>query len=297
MMLFRSRRRSRISLRAVAATLALCVAAAGTALSVASCRQPPSPPAVAHGSLMPVEYAFFEWKAANEFQRIPEYFTYEELSIFDCVLRSDPRERTGLYLIVGLENARKIPADSYANLLYLRPDKHGIQRQTFVFPKRWQSTAVGELRLGLTGDAWPSSIQRSRPTAWRLTVRAPDGTLLVYRESFLWQLPFDENDLEKPLPAPETEPVPVPETVDESVPDETETDEAEADDEADNADEADEAGVSDETGVPDETGDSARPEENESYGNGSDEDGSDWNEGSWNDGSDGNGIGPAAFGA
>lgn len=267
MMLFRSRRRSRISLRAVAATLALCVAAAGTALSVASCRQPPSPPAVAHGSLMPVEYAFFEWKAANEFQRIPEYFTYEELSIFDCVLRSDPRERTGLYLIVGLENARKIPADSYANLLYLRPDKHGIQRQTFVFPKRWQSTAVGELRLGLTGDAWPSSIQRSRPTAWRLTVRAPDGTLLVYRESFLWQLPFDENDLEKPLPAPETEPVPVPETVDESVPDETETDDT---DEADETDEAE--------------------------ANGSDGNGSDGNEGSWNDGSDGNGIGPAAFG-
>lgn len=278
MMLFRSRRRSRISLRAVAATLALCVAAAGTALSVASCRQPPSPPAVAHGSLMPVEYAFFEWKAANEFQRIPEYFTYEELSIFDCVLRSDPRERTGLYLIVGLENARKIPADSYANLLYLRPDKHGIQRQTFVFPKRWQSTAVGELRLGLTGDAWPSSIQRSRPTAWRLTVRAPDGTLLVYRESFLWQLPFDENDLEKPLPAPETEPVPVPETVDESVPDETETDET------DDADEA-EAETDDEA---DET--------DEAEANGSDGNGSDGNEGSWDGGSDGNGIGPAAFG-
>lgn len=284
MMLFRSRRRSRISLRTVAATLALCVAAAGTTLSVASCRQPPSPPAVAHGSLMPVEYAFFEWKAANEFQRIPEYFTYEELSIFDCVLRSDPRERTGLYLIVGLENARKIPADSYANLLYLRPDKHGIQRQTFVFPKRWQSTAVGELRLGLTGDAWPSSIQRSRPTAWRLTVRAPDGTLLVYRESFLWQLPFDENDLEKPLPAPETEPVPVPETVDESVPDETETDKT---DEADDA----EAETDDETAEADEA-----DETDEAEANGSDGNGSDGNEGDWNGGSDGNGIGPAAFG-
>lgn len=197
MIFCRSRRRT---LRFFRRAVLLAAAAAGTLALAVSCRTPPSPPPTAHGAVMPIDYAVFEWKTENDFKRIPEYFTDKEFTIFDRALRTDAETRDGLYLIVGVENARKIPAGSYATLRYLRPDMPGVQQRQFVFPRAWHSTAFGELRFGLTGDAWPKSFKNKQPTAWRFTLRSPDGILLLYRESFLWTEPFDEKDPETPPP-------------------------------------------------------------------------------------------------
>ena len=150
-----------------------------------SCRVPPTPTPTANGSCVPISYAVFGWKNAEDFMRISEYFSDRENTGSNCICRTDNKERSGLYLILGLDVGEKIPAGSKAMLRYFRPDKIGEQTAEFILPD-FTSSISGEILLGLTGDAWPKTKKKARPSAWQLSVTAPDGTLLVYRQSYLW---------------------------------------------------------------------------------------------------------------
>lgn len=165
---------------------AMSVLLFATSLFFASCKVPPSPPPTANGSVIPISYAIFSWKDVNDFKRISEYFTDRENTGFNCVLRTDPETREGLYLVLGIEVSEKIPDDSTATLRYFRPDKVGEQTATFRLPE-FESSVPGEILFGLTGNAWPKELKKRRPSAWQLSVHAPDGTLLLYRQSYLWE--------------------------------------------------------------------------------------------------------------
>ncbi len=162
----------------------LAALAAGT-LFFASCRVPPSPPPTDGGSVVPISYAVFSWKEETDFKRISEYFTDTENTGANFVARTDPETRAGLYFILGLESFEKIPAGSRAVLRYFRPDRHGVQTCEFELAE-FSSSPAGEIRLGLTGEAWPETLKKSRPTAWEFSIRSPEGELLVLRRSFLW---------------------------------------------------------------------------------------------------------------
>ncbi|MBQ7331889.1 MAG: hypothetical protein IJW39_01410 [Opitutales bacterium] len=168
-------------------TLAVLVLSAVCWLFLTSCQVPPSPPPTANGSTVPISYAVFAWKDSQDFKRISEYFTDRENSGCSCVLRTDPEIREGLYFVLGLEVGEKISAGSKATLRYFRPDKVGEQTAEFVLPE-FTSTVSGEILLGLTGNAWPAAKKKARPSAWQISVTAPDGKLLVYRQSYLWAL-------------------------------------------------------------------------------------------------------------
>lgn len=176
------------------------------ALLLASCRVPPSPPAVDNGSTVPISYAVFTWKDKEDFTRISEYFSDTEDTGWNCVVRTDPEVREGLYFILAIDSFEKIPAGSTAKLQYFRPDKIGEQEQVFTLPD-FTGTPAGEIRLGLTGDAWPKKLEKKRPTAWKISIFAPDGTLLVYRQSFLWrdEIKIQETPVEDVEPAPAEE--------------------------------------------------------------------------------------------
>lgn len=190
-MVFPASRKNSVRRRALKFAATLSALAAGT-LFAASCRVPPSPEPTADGSTVPISYAVFTWKEDKEFRRISEFFTGEESTGANRVVRSDPSVRSGLYLLLGLGAFEKIPEGSTATLRYFRPDKIGEQLRTFPLPA-FTGTPAGELRLGLTGDAWPKALQNERPTAWKLTIYSPTGELLVCRESFLWRLPPTPN--------------------------------------------------------------------------------------------------------
>lgn len=160
-------------------------ALAASAFFLASCQVPPNPPPTDGGSVVPISYAVFSWKKESDFKRISEYFTDTENSGANFVARTDPETREGLYFILGIETFEKIPAGSRAVLRYLRPDRHGVQTREFVLPE-FSSSPAGEIRLGLTGDAWPEKLKKARPTAWEISIRSPEGDLLVLRRSFLW---------------------------------------------------------------------------------------------------------------
>ncbi|MGN1347243.1 MAG: hypothetical protein ACI4V1_10700 [Eubacteriales bacterium] len=154
-------------------------------MNLSACRRPPSPPYRAEGSAFGVEYATFYWKTEKDFKRISEFFTDEENTGSNVVVRSDPEKRDGLYLIVNLEFGSVVPEGSVAELRYLHPERAGVQTQLWTLPE-FRAAPQRELRLGLTGKTWSKNLSGKRPSAWKLTVVSPDGETLVLRRSFLW---------------------------------------------------------------------------------------------------------------
>lgn len=156
-------------------------------LGLSACKQPPSPPYRADGTAIGVEYASFYWKKETDFKRISEFFTDEENTGSHVIVRTNPETRDGLYLIVNLEPLTTVPAESVAELRYFHPKNPEEQIRRWKLPE-FNALPHRELRLGLTGKDWDASISKKRPSAWKLTIFAPDGkTQLVRRESYLWE--------------------------------------------------------------------------------------------------------------
>lgn len=162
--------------------LTLCV--------VTACTQPPTPPYHGEdaGTTAGIHYASFYWKTEEDFKRISEYFTDEENTGANTVVRSNPESRDGLYMILNLESDVVIPAGSIAELRYFHPKKTGLQTCRWSLPE-FNAAIHRELRLGLTGNDWSKSLSRKRPSAWQIRATAPDGTLLFCRNSYLWVEP------------------------------------------------------------------------------------------------------------
>lgn len=157
-------------------------------LASAACKQPPSPPYHEEdaGTSLGIRYASFYWKTEDDFKRISEYFTDKENPGANVTVRSDTESRDGLYMILNLESGVVVPAGSVAELRYFHPRKSGIQHCRWTLPE-FNAAPNRELRLGLTGDDWGENLSKKRPPAWQLTVSAPDGTLLLRRDSYLWR--------------------------------------------------------------------------------------------------------------
>lgn len=153
-----------------------------------ACKQPPSPPYHDEdvGTSVGIGYASFYWKSEDDFKRISEYFTDEENPGSNVTVRSDPACRDGLYMILNLEAGAAVPAGSVAELRYFHPKKSGIRICRWTLPE-FNAAPHRELRLGLTGADWEKNLSGKRPSAWQLTLVAPDGKLLLRRDSYLWR--------------------------------------------------------------------------------------------------------------
>jgi hypothetical protein len=121
-----------------------------------------------------------EWRTADSFVRISEYFGGKENTGGQTVLRSQPQERAGYYFLVRAEGKNAV-AGARVELQVLLP---GVERPKIVaFPAA--IPAGGDVFLiGLTGADWPG--EKTRPVAWRVAVLAADGAVLAEEKSFLW---------------------------------------------------------------------------------------------------------------
>lgn len=125
-----------------------------------------------------------EWREADSFKRISEYFTGEENPGRETIRRSQPEERAGYYFLARVRNrGAALPAAKLV-LSIIKPDSP--LTKVYTFPVALES---GEhlYHLGLTGADWPG--KKVRPVAWKLEVIATDGTLLAAHKSFLWEKP------------------------------------------------------------------------------------------------------------
>ena len=124
-----------------------------------------------------------EWRTAESFARISEYFDGKENTGDQTVLRSQPKERAGLYFLVRTETKTGI-VGARVELQVLLPGVEAPKKVVFSadIPAGSHVTLAG-----LTGADWPG--EKTQPLAWRLAVLAPDGTTLASEQSFLWAKP------------------------------------------------------------------------------------------------------------
>lgn len=141
-------------------------------------------PLAARGAGLEFARIWPEWRDAQSFDRISEYFGGRENSGGRLVLRSHADVRAGYYFVVRLAKGAEI-SDAVFELSLVRADSP--EPRTWSFPV----AALGRdqtVELGLTGTDWPGGA-RSRPVAWKIALRTAGGRVLAEQKSFLWEKP------------------------------------------------------------------------------------------------------------
>lgn len=125
-----------------------------------------------------------QWRNADAFDRITEYFGGHENDGRETVLRSRPEARAGMYFLVRVKTAASISNGKFV-LQIIRPD--APDAKSFVFP-----ASVPEkgrvFELGLTGSDWPGG-RDAHAVAWKLTLFDSAGQVVADQQSFLWAMP------------------------------------------------------------------------------------------------------------
>jgi hypothetical protein len=141
-------------------------------------------PSSGRAASLEIVRVFTGWRDAVSFQRVTEYLDGRENTGGITVLRSRPSERAGYYWLVRLKNGGAALPGAKFELQVITPA--APEAKTFRFSA--DIPAGSPLyQLGLTGADWPGP--KARPVAWHLQVLAADGTTLIAKESFLWEMP------------------------------------------------------------------------------------------------------------
>ncbi|MBI5689216.1 MAG: hypothetical protein HZC55_03900 [Verrucomicrobia bacterium] len=125
-----------------------------------------------------------EWRDADHFDRISEYFTGEERLSRIPVLRTHRQSREGYYFTLHLKTDTAVPQGKFV-VEVIRPDHPEPKVYTFQASLPAKDTA---LQLGLTGADWPGG-RKASPVAWKISLHSADGKLLAEHKSFLWEKP------------------------------------------------------------------------------------------------------------
>ena len=125
-----------------------------------------------------------QWRSAESFERISDYFGSDEARRGDQVVRTQPAQRTGFYFLVRLKSATALPG-ARCELHIIRPDTPEPKVHTFAVSIPAKESVF---ELGLTGTDWPIAPE-VHPVAWKLAVRDGEGRTLVEHKSFLWEKP------------------------------------------------------------------------------------------------------------
>jgi hypothetical protein len=124
------------------------------------------------------------WRDAASFERISEYFTGQENTGREVVLRTHPNQRDGFYYLVRVKNSGAEQTGAKFVLHVIMPS--GPEPKVLTFNTTVPSRAK-VFQLGLTGADWPNS--ETHPVAWLLELKSADDQLLASAQSFLWEKP------------------------------------------------------------------------------------------------------------
>lgn len=124
----------------------------------------------------------------EEFLSIKEYLTGKETTKNRLIIRSSEGQRTGLYLILTLnEKTSKLPVDTSIICEVYMPGKLNPDVFEFPLPKVNKLPNNKSILLGITGDDWPYS-KDAIPTAWRITLMDSKENTLAEKSSQVWSL-------------------------------------------------------------------------------------------------------------
>ncbi len=122
-----------------------------------------------------------EYRQADYFERLGEYFGGTEAHPGRTVLRSQTDKRQGFYFLVRVDHSADIPASALWRLELVHPGSPKVQTRDFPLP----DTHTDVYEIGFTGSDWPDSA--AGPLAWRLSLLDASGTPLLSRASKLWK--------------------------------------------------------------------------------------------------------------
>ena len=124
----------------------------------------------------------------EDFLSIKEYLTGKETTKNRLIIRSTEGQRTGLYLILTLnEKISKLPVDTSIICEVYMPGKLNPDVFEFPLPKVNKLPNNKSILLGITGDDWPYS-KGAIPTAWRITLMDSKENTLAEKSSQVWSL-------------------------------------------------------------------------------------------------------------
>lgn len=138
------------------------------------------------GAEVRIVRVFTGWRDAGSFKRISEYFTGQENTGRQIVLRTQPGERGGYYFLVRTENKHATTRANF-RLHVVLPGTH--QPRVFNFSAdipRGQQV----FNIGVTGADWPDA--DTDAVAWKLNVLDSSGAVLATEKSYLWEMPATE---------------------------------------------------------------------------------------------------------
>jgi hypothetical protein len=124
------------------------------------------------------------WRSAESFERISEFFTGEENTGRETVLRTHPGRRDGFYYLVRTANSGETLTGATFVLRVIAPSEPDPKVTTFPVDLPPRSKVF---LLGLTGPEWPH--EEVHPVAWKLELRSANDTVLASAQSFLWEKP------------------------------------------------------------------------------------------------------------
>ena len=139
-------------------------------------------PALASAAEVKLVRVWPDYRAADSFTRIAEYFGGKEKAP-ELIVRSQPASRDGYYFLARFQSTEAQPGSIIA-LEYILPGEDAARVQFFPVDLPKGSRAV---LAGLTGADWPGATVA--PTAWRLRLLGPAGVEVAREQSFLWSLP------------------------------------------------------------------------------------------------------------
>ncbi|MBI5770067.1 MAG: hypothetical protein HZA93_19985 [Verrucomicrobia bacterium] len=125
-----------------------------------------------------------QWREAESFDRIGEYFGGKESTEKEIILRTHADVRAGYYFLARIATPTALTGTRF-DLQVIRPD--APEPKTFSFPANVRAGGA-VFELGLTGADWPKG-KAAHPVAWKLALVAADGRVLAEQKSFLWEKP------------------------------------------------------------------------------------------------------------
>ena len=130
-----------------------------------------------------INHVYTGWRNGASFKRISEYFTGQENTRGEAMLRTHPEQRTGFYFLVRTSNpgaARSIKAT-----LHVITSANARATDYHFATELKAGTTV--FNLGLTGTDWTDP--KANPVAWKLDLTDNDGQPLASETSYLWEKP------------------------------------------------------------------------------------------------------------
>ena len=124
----------------------------------------------------------------EEFLSIKEYLTGKETTKNRLIIRSIEGQRSGLYLIVTLnQKISKLPLDTSIICEVYMPGKLNPDVFEFPLPRINKVPNNKTILLGITGDDWPYA-KDALPTAWRISLTDSKENTLTEKSSQVWSL-------------------------------------------------------------------------------------------------------------